>query len=250
MTVESITVILAAVVVGSLVKGVTGTGLPTIAIPVMAGFLGVEEAVVIMAIPTVVTNAWMLWEHRSYADRARDLPTLLVAGTLGVLAGVWTLSALNERVLNLTLASLIIAYLLLFVSRPALQLAPALTRRLSPPVGLAAGALQGATGISAPILATYLHAYRLEQRAYLFSVTALVQVFALVQVAGLLLAGLYTRHRVLASLLALVPIVLVLPIGIRLSYALDRRRFEWAVLALLAVMAVKLLVEGLPARAA
>jgi hypothetical protein len=44
-------IILVAIALGSFVKGVTGSGLPQIAIPVMAIFLGVERAVVLMAIP-------------------------------------------------------------------------------------------------------------------------------------------------------------------------------------------------------
>jgi phosphoribosylcarboxyaminoimidazole (NCAIR) mutase len=31
---------------------------------------GVEHAVVLMALPTVITNTWMLWEHRSFAVSA------------------------------------------------------------------------------------------------------------------------------------------------------------------------------------
>jgi hypothetical protein len=76
----SLAVIVTAMAVGAVVKGVTGSGLPTIAIPVMAGFLGVERAVVVMAIPTVVTNSWLLWEHRHHASGARDLPLMLGCG--------------------------------------------------------------------------------------------------------------------------------------------------------------------------
>ena len=57
-------VVALAVVLGSLVKGVTGLGLPLTAVPVIAFFVGVEDAVVIMAAPTAVSNAMLVREHR------------------------------------------------------------------------------------------------------------------------------------------------------------------------------------------
>ena len=62
-------VIVVAIGVGAFVKGVTGTGLPQIAIPVMAAVIGVERAVIIMAIPGILSNGW--WSARTghVADR-------------------------------------------------------------------------------------------------------------------------------------------------------------------------------------
>ena len=98
--------IVAAMAVGAVVKGVTGSGLPTIAIPVMAGFLGVERAVVVMAIPTVVTNSWLLWEHRHHASGARDLPLMLGCGVLGAVAGVWAFTGFGVITLTAGLTAI------------------------------------------------------------------------------------------------------------------------------------------------
>ena len=64
-------VIVAAIAIGAFVKGATGGGLPQIAIPVMAAFIGVERSVVIMAIPGVVANGWLVWSHRAEAPQTR-----------------------------------------------------------------------------------------------------------------------------------------------------------------------------------
>jgi hypothetical protein len=47
-----IAAVVVAVALGAFVKGTTGAGLPLIAIPVLATFVGPEEAVVVMTIPT------------------------------------------------------------------------------------------------------------------------------------------------------------------------------------------------------
>ncbi|MGH8881913.1 MAG: hypothetical protein ACRD0P_31950, partial [Stackebrandtia sp.] len=70
--VVDLVVIVAAIAVGAFIKGATGGGLPQIAIPVMAVFLGVERSVVVMAIPGVVANGWLVWSHRTEARLTRD----------------------------------------------------------------------------------------------------------------------------------------------------------------------------------
>jgi uncharacterized membrane protein YfcA len=221
------------------------TGVLAAVIPVMAGFLGAEEAVVIMAIPTVVTNTWLLWVHRREARAARHLPVMLAAGTVGVVLGAWYLTSVTGEVLALSLAVLILGYVALSLARPELALPVAVTRWLSPPVGFVGGVLQGATGIAGPAVATYVHGFRLRPGAYVFAIAAQFQLFAAVSVVAFLRLGLYSQQRLLGSLLALVPVVVVLPLGVRLGQRLDRRRFDLAVLVVLILMGIKLLVDGL-----
>jgi len=49
-----------ALAAGSLVKGVSGLGLPLTAIPVMAGYMDVDRAVAIIVLPGVLLNFWLL----------------------------------------------------------------------------------------------------------------------------------------------------------------------------------------------
>lgn len=245
MTAWSSLVVLAAVAVGAFAKGVTGVGLPAVAVPVMAAFVGVEHAVVVMAIPGVISNAWLVWQHRAQAGSTRDLRTLLPTGVAGVVVGTWVLTRMDERLLSLGLATAVAVYLTVYLTRPGFALPPRLTRVLSPGVGLASGALQGATGISGPLVVTYLHGFRLRQHVYVFSVAAIFLTFAVAQGLAVAHAGLYTWTRLVHSLLALVPTLLLLPAGMRLSRRLDGRVFELLVLGLLVVMGVKLVVDAI-----
>jgi uncharacterized membrane protein YfcA len=236
--------ILVAVVIGSVVKGATGTGLPTVAIPVMAGFVGVETAVVIMAVPTVVTNSWLMWIHRGQAGATRDLPAMIVAGFVGVVGGAWLLTNISAQVLSLVLAGLIGLYVTLSLTRPSLAFPPHITRYVSPPVGLLGGVLQGSTGIAGPAVATYVHGFRLPPGAYVFTLATQFQLFALVSVVSYQRFGLYTTERMWGSLLVLIPMLVAMPIGVRLGRRLERRVFDRFVLAVLAVMGVRLVVDA------
>ena len=245
MELSAYLVILVAVVIGSVVKGATGTGLPTVAIPVMAGFLGVETAVVLMAVPTVVTNSWLMWIHRSQIGATRDLPVMLGAGFLGVVAGAWLLTSVSGDVLALVLAGLIAVYVTLSLTRPSLAFPPHVTRYVSPPVGFAGGLLQGSTGIAGPAVATYVHGFRLPPGAYVFTLATQFQLFALVSVVTYHQFGLYTAERMWWSVLVLPPMLLAMSVGVRLGRRLERRVFDRFVLAVLGVMGVRLVVDAL-----
>jgi uncharacterized protein len=233
-------VIVAAIAVGAFIKGATGGGLPQLAIPVMAVFLGVEHAVVVMAIPGVVANGLLVWSHRAEAPRTRHLPAMVGAGIVGAVVGTVLLDSLDGRVLSGALAVVIVGYIVLSVLKPGFTLPAGVTRVGSAPVGLVAGGLQGATGISGPLLTTWLHGFGLPPRAYVFALSSLFFVFAGVQAITLAGVGLYTPARLLQSLLALVPILLALPLGVRAARTLSARTFQRVVLVLLAASVVSL----------
>ena len=238
-------IVIAAIALGSFMKGVTGSGLPQLAIPAMATFVGVERAVVIMSIPGVVTNTWLLVAHWRHRGETRDLPVLLITGSVGAIAGTWLLQSLDERVLSLVLAGLVVSYITLWLVHPEFKLSESVTRYASPLAGVAAGGLQGATGISGPLVTTYLHSYRLSKEAYVFAITTIFQVFAVVQTITLVAVGLYTTERLTLSLLSLLPIMIMLPLGTYVAKRIQTRSFDVWVIAVMALSAVKLFYDAL-----
>ncbi len=240
MELSELIIIVLAIGLGALIKGITGSGLPQIAIPVMAIFLGVERSVVVMAVPGVVSNAWLMWRHRASLRETRDLPMLLVTGVIGAIGGTWLLTALDPRILSGVLAAIIVVYVILRLTTPELELKPSTTRLLSPPVGLAAGVLQGGTGISGPLLTTYLHSYRLPPAVFVVSLVTLFQVFGTTQFVALIGLGLMTKSRLIEGVLALIPMAIALYAGARMAERISRRAFDIAVLVLLVGSAGKL----------
>lgn len=238
-------IIVIAIFVGAFMKGMTGTGLPQIAIPIMAIFLGVERAVIVMAIPGVLTNAWMVWRYRRHVGSGRDLTVLGILGVGGAVLGTFGLTTFDARVLAGVLAGMIIVSLVVRFVHPDFRVAPAVSRYTSPPVGVAAGLLQGATGISGPLMTVYLHSFRQYKEVFMASIVTLFLLFAIPQTAVLFLTGAYTADRIAESLLALVPIAVALPLGNRLSDRLSTRTFDRCVMAILVVSAIKLLHDAI-----
>ena len=165
----------------------------------------------------------------------------------GVAAGnkVFGAALLRKSDLSLVLAGTVILYVIVRSTNPELRLSPHVSRFTAPPVGLAAGTLQGAAGVSGPLLASYLHSYGMDRSTYLFALTLSLQVFGLAQIVGVAVTGLYSADRLLMSALAVIPVAVVVPLGIALSLRLSTVGFDRLVLIVLVASAVKLVADTL-----
>jgi uncharacterized membrane protein YfcA len=113
--------------------------------------------------------------------------------------------------------------------------------RWSAPVGAVAGALQAATGISAPVVAAYADALGLRPNAYVFAVSVPFGAFAAAHLAVLLAAGLYDTDTLARSLFAVLPAIAAILLGTRLRAQISPRVFDLVIRGMLAAMAVRLL---------
>ena len=245
MTGAEIAVVLGASLLGAFVKSVTGMGYPLLAVPLITLVLGIEDAVVIVAAPNVTANFLLCWHAREGRADSRDLPVLVGTAFAGAILGTFLLVSVPEEPLLLLLALTIALFVVNFLRSPELRLQPSTTQRWSPVVGSIAGIMQGAVGVSGPIVGAWMHGYRLRAHAYVFSVTAIFGVSGLVQLALLGAAGEVTAQRALVSAMAFVPVLAMIPVGTRLRVRLGGRGFEHAVLAVLLASGAALVLRVL-----
>lgn len=236
-------VIIVASALGAGIKGVTGLGYPIIAIPLIALALGIEDAVVIVAVPNLAANAYLCFEARDARHETRDLPRLVTAGILGSIIGTIALVHLPETPLLLALAATVVAFVVLFLREPELQIPPATSRRWSPVAGGLAGLMQGSVGVSGPVVATWLHGYRLGPRPYVYAITLIFGITGATQLVVLLGQGAFDRERVVGAAIAAVPVAIMTPVGLALRARLAGPAFERAVLVVLAASAASLVVR-------
>jgi uncharacterized protein len=235
-------IVLVAVVIGAIAKAVTGMGLPLIAIPIASLFIDVNDAIVVIAFPNVLANALLAARERRSWPETRDLPTLALAGVVGAVAGTLLLVNIPERPLVIAVIVAIVGYVVLFFAHPELRVGPRRSKRLAPVVGGVAGVFQGAVGISGPIVGSWIHSYRLDRGAHILSVTSLFFITGLTQLVVLVASG-ELSGRVLATLLACVPVLLSIPIGTRLRNSVTVRGFDLAIVGMLAVSALALTLQ-------
>jgi len=231
-----------AVVIGAIAKAITGMGLPLIAIPIASLFIDVNDAIVVIAFPNVLANAYLAGRERHRYAETRDLPTLAIAGVIGAIGGALLLVNIPEQPLVLAVIVAIVGYVVLFFAHPELRVGPTRSARLAPVVGGVGGVFQGAVGISGPIVGSWIHSYRLPRGAHILSVTSLFFITGLAQLIVLIGSG-ELSGRVVATLLACIPVFAAIPIGTRLRDSFSVRGFDLAIVGMLVVSAFALSIQ-------
>ncbi len=235
----------AVVVAGAAtVKGAIGFGFPLISIPLLAAVLTPRVAVPVIAIPTLLSNLIMV-SRGGAGGAAGPYLVILAAVAVGTVGGAFLITSLDPHVLSALVGAVTLLYVAGTVFRLTVRIPPDAGRRAAPIIGLAAGVIGGATGIFAPLLASYLHLLALAKREFVFWLTMMFFVSNIAQVASYYHLGLYAGPVLGTSLIACVPMALGTWLGIVLQDRLRPEMFSRAVLAIVFLASVNLLVRGL-----
>ena len=243
--VESILIIVAALAVGSFIRGITGIGLPLIAIPVMAGFIGVQNAVILMVVPNIFLNGWLLWAYREHRTALPNLRVIVVAAFVGIAFGAWVLSAVAERTLIFFMVGCLGLYLLKLATRTELELPKSVGRHVHMVAVFFAGLVQASTGFSGPVVARWAHSLRLPPQGYVFAVSLLFMMFAIMQILSYGWFGALTVDRLYMGALACIPVGVVLPLSMMVARRIGRREFNAIIVTVLVVVEIRLIFKAL-----
>lgn len=234
-----------ALAFAGLVKGVTGMGLPLFATPILAAVFGARAAVVIMSIPVFVANFLLIVEGRRSLGILRAVWGVALGGAAGVVLGLFLLLRLDQAILALVIAALVVVFLArgdrLLGDDPNARR----VRILGPTFGAIGGVLMGTTSIAAPVVAGYVHSLRLPPRDFVVAMAVVYQALSIVQVIGLWRLGAYEAATLGPSLFALIPMLLAFAVGVRVRRRLDNAVFRRLVAGFLALSALVLVGQGL-----
>ena len=246
MTPEAAATICAALAVGAFAKGLTGLGLPPVAIAILSAFFDVEHAIVVTTIPVAFANLQIVWMQRNRMQQVPRIWLPFAAAAVGVAAGTWVLANIDRRILPIVLAAWIAVFLLTVAFDLRIKPEGRGARIVSPFIACAAGISQGATGISGPFIATWGHAWGFVKETYVLATSLLFTSVSVMHLLTVGVAGLYDGERVVQGLLAVIPVMIFTPLGMRLGRRVSARVFNYVILGLIAAMEVKL-VWGLVA---
>ncbi|GGD44794.1 sulfite exporter TauE/SafE family protein [Sinisalibacter lacisalsi] len=245
MSAGDLLLVFLAFAAGGLLKGAMGAGAPLLAVPLMSSLRDVPFAVAVFVLPNIVPNLWQYWLYRRSVADPRLARGFAVAGGVGAAAGTVALAGLPSEVLLLGVGLVLVTYIGFRLLNPAWHLARARATRVAVPVGILAGMLQGATGLSAPVSLTFLSAIRPSREEFMATASLFFVALGLVQLPAQIHFGIMTVERFGYSLLALIPLLLFMPLGGWIGRRLPRDAFEKLVLALLAALAVEILLDSL-----
>lgn len=151
-------------VLAGAVKGLTGMGLPTVAIALLSLAMRPAEAAALLVVPSLLTNVWQLLSGAPVLPLLQRLWPMMAgicAGTLlaGVAAGG---AALDAPWAAGALGMALVVYALLGLKAVRWRVAPRTECVLSPLAGLVTGALSAATGVFVVPAVPYLQSLELD----------------------------------------------------------------------------------------
>jgi len=193
---------------GGIIKGATGAGAPLLAVPLMVVLRDVQFAVAVFVLPNIVPNIWQFWLCRKAPISKRFVISFALAGGAGAGMGTLALAGWRPEVLMITVATMLIAYIFFRLFKPAWELPMSAASKLVIPAGFAAGVLQGASGLSAPVSLTFLNAIRLDRVAFMATISLFFVALGLVQLPMQIVYGIMTPERFTYSLMSLVPLLM------------------------------------------
>ncbi len=196
-----------------IVKGVTGMGLPTVAMGVLGAFLSPLTAAGLLLVPSFVTNVWQLLAGPRFGALAARLWPMLLTIVAGTLIGSTLLAdgdtARATTALGLALAAY--AAFTLFARPPRF---PARWERIaSPLIGLTTGLVSGGTGVFVIPAVPYLQSLGLEKNELVQALGLSFTVSTLALALGLGWHGAIPEDGWLASLFAILPSLLGMAVG-------------------------------------
>ena len=244
MEADFLGIVLGIFLLAGMVKGVIGLGLPTVSLAALTVAVELPEAVLLMVIPSAVTNIWQAVDGPHLRALVRRFWPMLLAIALGVWFSYGLLLLANPRAMTGLLGIVLCVYAASSLRRGPLIARIMHERFASPAVGLAAGILAGATGSVVMPLVPFLQALDLPRNALVQMMGVAFTVFTVAIGLAIVDHGRYDGPLVVLSIAALVPAILGMKLGQFLRQRLSESAFRRWLFAGLFLIGIRLIWKG------
>ena len=231
--------------VAGLVKGVTGMGLPTVAMGVLGALLSPVAAATLLIVPSFVTNIWQLFAGPSLGAIVQRLWLMMLAITLGTILGTSLLTSGNTDLSTAALGAALAAYAAYTLTARQLAVPARVEPFLSPVIGLATGAVTGGTGVFVIPAVPYLQALNLQKDDLVQALGLSFTVSTIALAIGLAWRGQFHAGNLTLSALALAPALIGMWAGQVLRRKVSPPAFRLGFLVCLLLLGLEMLMRPL-----
>lgn len=225
----SIAVIAITFVAAGMVKGITGMGLPTVAMGVLGALFSPLTAAALLIVPSFVTNMWQLLSGPRFGRLVHRLWPMMLAILIGTLAGSALLAGGNTGHTTAGLGTALVIYASYTLFARPVRVPLGWEPWASPMVGLMTGLITGGTGVFVIPAVPYIQAMGFNREELVQALGLSFTVSTIALAIGLIGHGAALEGELLASTLAVIPALIGMAIGqavrTRISPLLFRRIF-------------------------
>lgn len=237
--------LIAIFIAAGLVKGVTGMGLPTVAMGLLGIFMPLPVAAALLVIPSLVTNVWQVFSGPALVALASRLWLMLLFIVVGTLAGSTFLLSIDTEKSAIFLGAALIIYAAYALYSPVFTVAHQHESWLSPLAGVSTGIITGVTGVFVMPAVPYLQALNVSKDELVQALGLSFTVSTLALAAGLYMHGAYHQQQLSLSLFCVLPALIGMAIGQKIRLAISAKTFRKCFLLFLILLGMELILKPL-----
>ncbi len=228
-------------ILAGFVKGVTGMGLPTVAMGLLGMFMPLPIAAALLVIPSFVTNMLQLFTGpsvRLIISRLWLMMLLIVAGTVSSSS---LLITINPTWSAFALGVALIVYAAFALVSPSLTVSQASEKWLSPVIGGVTGVITGATGVFVMPAVPFLQSLRFSKDELIQALGLSFTVSTVALAVGLYLHDAFRVEQFSLSFLSILPALAGMWLGQKVRAHIGAKRFRQCFLLFLIVLGMELI---------
>jgi len=232
----------AVLVLAGVVKGATGIGYATCAVPMLAQFIGLKPAIALAIAPTLAANVAATLATGSIKATMRAFAPLYAAVVPGVGVGLTAMMCVDPALAVAGLGAMMASYALLSLFDLRFAISASAGRRLRIPIGFLGGVLAGLTGSQVVPMVPYILALEMDEKQTIQAIN--LGVLTLSVTIGLaMLATRTIEPTVMAgSLLAIAPALVGAAIGCKLQARMQASTLRRLILVVIGLSGLKLAI--------
>lgn len=240
LTIGLTCLLLATFLGAGLVKGVTGMGLPTVAMGLLGAVMSPLTAAAILVIPSFVTNVWQMLVGPDKLRLTRRLWSMLLCIVIGTVLGTRLLIVVDPAWSGRALGLALIAYAAYALMAPTISVPKRLEPWLSPFVGTVTGVVTGATGVFVIPAVPYLQSLGLQKDELVQALGLSFTISTVALAAGLLTHSAFRLDQLGLSLVAVLPALAGMWLGSIVRRKISPKAFRRCFLLFLIILGLEL----------
>ena len=164
-----------------------------------------------------------------------------LGGGIGAFLGTILLVNLSIKILTLSVAFIVIIYILLKLIVPSWKLTYKKAEKLVFLMGTGGGVLQGTAGLSAPISITFLNSMKLDRNQFIPTISVYFGVMSIFQMPTLYYYDFLNLEIIIVSFISTLVLLLFMPFGSWIAKSVSKESFDKITLILLGFIAFRII---------
>lgn len=188
-----------------LVKGVTGMGLPTVAMGVLGSLISPLAAAALLIVPSFITNVWQLFAGPNFTSILRRLWPMMLTIIAGTILGSSFITVDNTVLTTTALGIALAIYAIYTLFARQFRVPPFLEKWMSPIVGALTGVITGGTGVFVVPAVPYLQALGLSKDDLVQALGLSFTISTIALAVGIGAQGAFDFEKLAVSAMAVIP---------------------------------------------